>query len=81
MRTDFSKGKLYRKNKQAKKRLIQRGDRHCGICGLTIIPVEKATIDHKMPLALGGSVKTRNAQLAHYICNQIKGDQRWEMVR
>lgn len=44
----------------------------CGICGLAV-PVEQQSLDHIMPLALGGTHEPANVQLAHRVCNSRKG--------
>lgn len=52
----------------------------CGICGLpvprTVEPsnIWAATVDHIVPLSLGGEHRKANCQLAHRICNSIKCD-------
>ena len=51
----------------------------CHICGepidrRAIAPHPKsATMDHVVPLALGGTHTRDNVQLAHFLCNSIKG--------
>lgn len=61
------------------KKLIARGDRTCPECGneidLTIgypHPMYR-TIDHKKPLAKGGTHTLSNCQLMHFQCNAAKG--------
>lgn len=55
-----------------------------GICQLCSEPVDPTvvwpdpfskTLDHVIPLAVGGTHEPANVQLAHAICNCIKGDQ------
>lgn len=60
---------------------VAQRDRHrCGLCGRKVnmklvVPHAKApTIDHIIPLAGGGDDTRANVQLAHFICNSIKGD-------
>ncbi len=49
--------------------LVSHYGEHCVQCGAT----EELTIDHIVPLSLGGTHKRRNCQLLCYACNQIKG--------
>lgn len=46
----------------------------CGICGL-VVAVDKQSLDHIMPIALGGTHEPTNVQLAHRRCNSRKGVQ------
>lgn len=50
-------------------------DRDAGICGICREPVERevATLDHIVPLALGGAHLYSNVQIAHRVCNSRKG--------
>lgn len=60
--------------------LVRRDGNSCHICGLTIdfnviVPDDKAaTIDHLVPLSMGGCHTLENAKLAHFICNTFKSD-------
>jgi 5-methylcytosine-specific restriction endonuclease McrA len=61
-------------------RAIAVRDRYrCGLCHRKVnlrlaVPHPKApTIDHIVPLAEGGDDTRANVQLAHFICNSIKG--------
>lgn len=56
----------------------------CHVCGLKCSrkyprnhPLS-VTIDHVMPLAMGGEHNLENVQIAHMICNSLKGD--WLLV-
>lgn len=63
-----------RKAMTARKRFLwQSGKKVCGICKLPIATMAEATVDHKIPLARGGSNRMDNLQLAHDACNQEKG--------
>lgn len=44
----------------------------CHIC-LKHVPLDEASRDHVIPLALGGSDHGRNVRLAHVICNMERG--------
>lgn len=69
--------KLYRRNR--KRILVQESI--CALCGR---PVDKtlkapdpmsATVDHIIPIAKHGHpTDINNLQLAHWICNRMKGD-------
>ena len=51
----------------------------CSICGLPVPDSSEpsniwgATVDHIVPLSLGGEHSTMNCQLSHRICNSLKG--------
>lgn len=47
--------------------------RNCGICG-EHMEFDDATRDHIIPLAKGGADAAHNMQLAHWRCNNEKGD-------
>jgi 5-methylcytosine-specific restriction endonuclease McrA len=49
-----------------------RDQGRCGICGLAV-PVDQESLDHIVPLALGGTHEPANVQLAHRVCNSRKG--------
>lgn len=60
--------------------VIASRDRYrCGLCGKRVamtkqVPHPKApTIDHVMPIACGGDDTRANVQLAHFLCNSVKG--------
>ena len=73
---DGSFKSAYDKNR---KRILAEGE-VCALCGL---PIDKklrfpdpmsATVDHIVPVAKGGHPSDpQNLQIAHLICNQIKG--------
>jgi 5-methylcytosine-specific restriction endonuclease McrA len=52
----------------------------CGLCHAQVpmdlaVPHPQApTVDHVVPLAKGGDDTRANVQLAHFICNSLKGD-------
>lgn len=46
----------------------------CGICLEPILHIETATVDHIIPISLGGSNHRNNVQLAHPKCNRKKGN-------
>ncbi len=60
-----------------RKRVYERDMGLCGICGL---PVEKGdfTLDHRLPLILGGTHSYENCRTAHASCNFRKGAKRPE---
>ena len=61
--------------------IYQRDGGICQICGLPVHPVKgiddnwDGTIDHIIPLSIGGEHSTANCQLAHRICNSLKCQQ------
>ena len=60
--------------------LYKRDKGICQLCGkrvnkrLEYPHLMSASIDHIVPLAKGGSHGYDNCQLAHFICNSLKGD-------
>lgn len=65
-------------------RLIKRQKGICQICGKPVDKTDREgwkignnypTLDHIIPIAMGGSHTWDNVQLAHMICNSIKGIQ------
>lgn len=60
--------------------VLDRDEWVCHICNLHIDDVaawpdpESATIDHRVPLALGGSNGFENLAAAHAYCNNVKND-------
>lgn len=52
----------------------------CQLCGGTVNPTltvphpMAATLDHVIPLSMGGEHSEANGQLAHFLCNSRKGD-------
>lgn len=62
------------KTKGHKKALLKAAELICGICLRPIDVPETATVDHIVPLAVGGSNHRDNVQLAHAKCNRRKGD-------
>lgn len=58
----------------------------CQICGLPV-PMDTspenmwgATVDHIVPLSIGGEHSMRNCQLSHRLCNSIKGQESFTEV-
>jgi 5-methylcytosine-specific restriction endonuclease McrA len=59
------------------KRLLTKaaGNNKCGICSKPIFfKKHNVTIDHIVPISKGGGNILSNLQLAHYECNQAKGN-------
>jgi len=52
--------------------IYERDNGICGICGL-FVEQEVVTLDHIIPLSLGGSHIATNLQIAHRSCNSSKG--------
>jgi hypothetical protein len=61
-------------------RVMERDNWTCHLCDQPIdrtaqVPqLYAATLDHVIPLALGGEHSMNNIRSAHFICNSIKGD-------
>lgn len=59
--------------------VFERDGWRCGICGEPTNPEAKVpaldapTLDHIVPLAMGGDHSLANAQCAHFSCNASKG--------
>lgn len=53
--------------------IFERDNWVCGICGK---PVDRAdaSLDHIVPLSLGGTHEPGNLRLAHLLCNSRRGD-------
>lgn len=64
--------------------IFERDGWRCQLCGVdvqreTVVPQPWApVVDHVVPLAKGGTHEPANAQTAHYLCNSIKSDDRWD---
>ena len=57
--------------KRAKRALLKKTN-ICALCNLPVLS-QDASIDHIVPLALGGLNNRNNYQLAHKACNEKKG--------
>jgi 5-methylcytosine-specific restriction endonuclease McrA len=61
------------------KEIYARDNGRCQLCGKKVDPVTRdihkncGTLDHIIPLALGGTHEPKNVQLAHFMCNSLKG--------
>lgn len=67
----MSNGSRRKRNKKV--RLLAQQDGLCWLCGMRL-SVDASTIDHLIPVAHGGSNNWSNYRLAHWMCNQIRGD-------
>lgn len=56
-----------------RKTLWGRGHRKCFVCGVEFKNLEEATLEHKVPLSMGGSNRLDNLTLSHERCNQDRG--------
>lgn len=60
--------------------IFERDDYVCGLCGKRIDPLKKypdlmsASIDHIIPVSLGGNHTYDNLQAAHFLCNTRKSN-------
>lgn len=65
---------------KAPKRVFARDGWRCQICWRKVNPTAKvpnsraATIDHIVPLSIGGTHEPINCQTACFSCNSLKGD-------
>lgn len=57
---------------RAKRKAFKAGRVRCAYCGKGLSP-QTATGDHKQPIALGGSNKSKNIAMACRDCNGRKG--------
>lgn len=55
-----------------KAKIWEAVDGLCGLCGIEV-PLTEMTIDHILPLVLGGNHVYSNVQPAHYDCNVHRG--------
>lgn len=69
-----TKKRRYTSNRWERKHLVNAHGNICGICGDPIEDMREVTIDHIIPLGVGGSDTLDNMQLAHQSCNEAKGD-------
>jgi len=53
---------------------VRREPLVCTLCGAPIASLEESTQDHRVPSSQGGPDVLGNLQLAHKICNEIKGN-------
>lgn len=53
--------------------IFERDEWRCGICGKPVEPAD-ATLDHIVPISLGGADEPSNLRLAHSLCNSRRGD-------
>lgn len=77
------RGNLWYKQRQ---RVIAR-DTHCVICGQEVDKTIKypdawsATVDHIVPVSMGGTNEISNLALAHFKCNSGRGSKNIDDVR
>lgn len=75
--TNFKNREKYWETQQVKfikRQLINQGGAVCGICGEPITDMKDCTVDHIRPKSKGGQTTIENCQLAHWECNNRKGD-------
>lgn len=72
----------YRNNsyRKHKKSLFEEMNGRCGYCGCEL-DYNKATIDHKIPLGLGGNNDKENLIISCWSCNHYKHRRDIEMFR
>lgn len=85
MRSSPYVGPFVKKNQRQrnKKKLLATSSRYCNACKKLMWhkswetfghPEDLATLDHILPLALGGGEEIENLQLLCFTCNQEKAD-------
>lgn len=57
-----------------RKQLIDSKGAICALCGKPITNMKDCTIDHIIPISKGGLTTIENCQLAHFQCNQNRGN-------
>lgn len=67
----YKKPKRKTYSKTVRRMLYHQADGHCQLCGRKIL-LEDATLDHIIPLSLGGEDCVENLQIACGICNRAK---------
>lgn len=69
------KAKVKRKtySKDERKIVYNRSNGRCELCGQWLL-FEDMTLDHIVPLSMGGEDSIENLQVTCYICNQIKSN-------
>lgn len=50
------------------------GATHCALCNQPYAPGDRRSLDHIVPLSLGGADTRSNVQSAHFSCNTRKGN-------
>ena len=65
---------LSKSEKKEIKRQLWAQSRKCGICKRDLPGLKRSTLDHIKPLGKGGGDHIDNLQLAHWKCNNDKGD-------
>lgn len=66
--------KVKRKSfKKTKRLFLFQKNPTCFFCGDLLTDWESATIEHKIPLAKGGTNRNDNLALSHHECNQERG--------
>jgi len=69
---------LTKTQKRHIKQRLWTASKKCGICGKQLPGLKRSTLDHILPLGKGGEDTEENLQLAHWKCNNIKGDNEHE---
>ena len=73
--TEKNKAKIKRKRYSDKERKIiyNKSGGRCELCGQWLL-LENMTLDHIVPLSMGGGESMENLQAACYACNQFKSN-------
>ena len=68
-----SKKKRKTYSKEERKIIYDRSDGRCALCGQRLL-LENMTLDHIMPLSMGGGDSIENLQASCSVCNQFKSN-------
>ena len=66
--------KLSKRKRWVRNHLITRDENICRICEKPFKSMKDITFDHITPVNKGGDDEINNLQLAHFSCNQTKGE-------
>lgn len=68
------RGKRGGSSKKKRQLLWNAGHKRCFVCGGQLESADSSTLEHKVPLAKGGSNRRDNLTLSHHDCNQKRGN-------
>lgn len=64
--------------RQRRDAVVARWGRVCWLCGDVVLYDTQLTIDHVVPLAEGGRSGLDNLRPAHFSCNQLRANPKWD---
>lgn len=68
------KSRRYKNYNKPMKQHLLRESSICALCGDKFQSMKDVSIDHILPLSKGGDNSRTNLQLAHFWCNEKKGN-------